>query len=971
MNSQLVTHFFAYSGAKETTVVRAQIEAQLEELGVGDNDSQMTVFKPAGAQFEVDDDYTPIYIPNNLDWRWELSSKMCGTRIKNHWALWNIGWRPESHKYFPTPFRHGAKELMMCMHHIDRYRRSDSECSKLAEANAKKLIEVDLEGEKFATLDERDFLVRVRWADAQVITKANEAHIRKKPEGLAIKDAMIVKDGLHFNCMPLNIQLGSPAANTEDGGGVRIAVDGHRGVKLIDARSGLNLREWAWREIKWVDVVEGDCWNRVVVAGGSDQVAAKAAEASPTATCTLRFRIEDDPGLPKASPSDVYGRTSKCQAGRWRFYCPPAAAWSGDLVAQARDHGYCSGGAKMADAVVAEHHDRWIDALQMRLGLVEQRLAVAKAQGTAGPSDLERLQEKVDVEKQKRFVYEFQVELRRLEVRCEEDDHDEERLLAEANQLQAQAEAIAVTDDDADESQSQSQAVAEREQLVARAEEKRREYREEVLHQAREFRSGALKEGHDLWVDAFKAMVARSDRLSAEAHRKGMAERNGKRQERLYAKAESRRRLSDDLITDYFSLVYKKNLEQAQQQAEEEDKAGRRASAAVLWKEHKSMVMDFWQKYMVAGGDKDKAPTFYFTKLLYNLHFKRQIEEDDDLVKKQMGLIMDTGKHISKLGDRTEECKDAAEKAQRAYDAVLAPLNSDWEAATGSTGEFLDWLSKQGEGEEFAELEAAKEAADSAGAAFSSAKEEEEEADAQFLVELDKLGKLQKAGVAEAWQLWDQAFKPTFDGLRAESKAAFELAKDAARDSVPQGRKRKEIRRAEECKRYAEREARRATLLHIQAEDLAATFWHIALKRKVECIEQIFELAEKLREEDEERDSDDEAVASSSSSSSSAGAGAGASAPPKEDMGKIEADALREKTKLVTEFYARGLGGLVADLMDREARLDPKTAPDGEEGDPTQSTVCRMQAIGLLSGVHARDPRRAPAPAAVRPAAAR
>ena len=63
--------------------MRSLLHAQLHDVGVDASTKQsMTVFRPSGEEFEVDDDYTPIFIPGNLQWRWDTSSRTCAARIR-------------------------------------------------------------------------------------------------------------------------------------------------------------------------------------------------------------------------------------------------------------------------------------------------------------------------------------------------------------------------------------------------------------------------------------------------------------------------------------------------------------------------------------------------------------------------------------------------------------------------------------------------------------------------------------------------------------------------------------------------------------------------------------------------------------------------------------------------------------------------------------------------------------------------
>lgn len=83
---------FVGAGGEESPEVRKLLEEQLssqDQTGM----EAMTVFAPRGEHFEVGEGYTQIYIPDGVKWQWELSSKNCAYRLRQHWALWNMGWR--------------------------------------------------------------------------------------------------------------------------------------------------------------------------------------------------------------------------------------------------------------------------------------------------------------------------------------------------------------------------------------------------------------------------------------------------------------------------------------------------------------------------------------------------------------------------------------------------------------------------------------------------------------------------------------------------------------------------------------------------------------------------------------------------------------------------------------------------------------------------------------------------------------
>jgi hypothetical protein len=74
--------------------------------------SNMDVNVPPGEQFEVDDDYTPIYVSPDISWRWEPSFSLNVARLRAHNSIWGIGWRPETHRYFPASFQESVLSLI-------------------------------------------------------------------------------------------------------------------------------------------------------------------------------------------------------------------------------------------------------------------------------------------------------------------------------------------------------------------------------------------------------------------------------------------------------------------------------------------------------------------------------------------------------------------------------------------------------------------------------------------------------------------------------------------------------------------------------------------------------------------------------------------------------------------------------------------------------------------------------------------
>jgi hypothetical protein len=205
--------------------------------------------------------------------------------------------------------------------------------------------------------------------------------------------------------------------------GVTIATH-KKGVSLVDQYSGLVLREWSWPNLLHdhgpgpgaaggggggggtstrSGIVDEDPVPKPKDYKHHDPIQRKRQEdLEDRAMCTLCIRVEDDPGLPAAHPSGHAEKTtnkasaggavesggghtggsshsssssplsgvpkSKCQAGRWRL-CLPAD----------RGVSVVTGGAKMADAVVAEDQAKWLAALKYRETLVRTRLQEVQA----------------------------------------------------------------------------------------------------------------------------------------------------------------------------------------------------------------------------------------------------------------------------------------------------------------------------------------------------------------------------------------------------------------------------------------------------------------------------------------------------------------------------------------------------------------------------------------------------------------
>ena len=138
--------------------------------------------------------------------------------------------------------------------------------------------------------------------------------------------------------------------------------------------------------------------------------------------------------------------------------------------------GHVDGGANSIASVITEDPDKWIEALQLRLDLVKEDLAIAK-RSKAPKKELYRLQAAVDKETLNRFVYEYQAKLLKLK---EERGSGDQEALAEVRKMEAGAE---VTEDE-----------EVKEKLVAAAKEKLASLQLEEIARYQEFRREAMKE---------------------------------------------------------------------------------------------------------------------------------------------------------------------------------------------------------------------------------------------------------------------------------------------------------------------------------------------------------------------------------------------------------------------------------------------------------------------------------------------
>jgi hypothetical protein len=789
-------------GAKITPTAAKTIDEQLyaaakQSAKGGD---AVGLYLPRGEEYEVDDNYTELRIPAAIQWKWDLSNKETSFRLLAHHQLWSYGWRPESHRFFPKPFRSAVKTLLLCMKRAGRYEIASN---PLSEA----LVERDLEGLKFGEIDKRVFVLQMDPADAQSLVKA----WREMGEGNAEVEveAVLVKEGLHLNCAPLALQLGTtstadgkiktrhpaltppPASRSlDDGvnvGGVLVRSDHRCGVQLFDRKTNVLLRSWTRGQI---------------------------VSAEADAKGQLRYRISADKGLPTA--------------GRFVFHCPPHP-----LLASA-------GGAKMADSVADESAVQWREALQMRTTMLEKELAECKQNVALAPKNADakdamtNAEFTLEIQKQKKAIFEYQLQVR-VEEEKEEDDRTEEELAEQAEVVRrrsletgaAAAAAVAAATEAAAADQAaaadlaegaavepSAEAVklkerAEALQLKAEAEAKEAEdlrlaARAEQLRQQKELRDAAMKHALGLWK-AVQGVVCKLQQEALNSERNRAKEHNPKIAKSAQEKAASRREQIDEELRTYYGLGYSQYVTKAQITADAEDADGRPESAKQLRADAEACVKQFWSSAIdsspeaaTKGGKPGcVAPSWWWCKFFY------------------------TSVYASKL----EKSKVQVAKARKAVQFALAAAAAAEEKAKNGTPDAAE-AGDGGEEDETVEAEPGH-----------TVDPETEVTEALAVVQqaMDAEVKECDAAMKLTWEVWSACFAPTVLKLASEGEQCLAAgARAMGTEATPKNRKRKEMRRAKLAKKFAERESTRAEALHKHAVELSAAFWHIGLALPLE-----------------------------------------------------------------------------------------------------------------------------------------
>jgi hypothetical protein len=368
------------------------------------------------AEYEVDDDYEEVRIPAAMRAQWDTSNNLSAYRLRSHYKLWGIGWRPESHAYFPKPFRTAAKTLLLCTKRMQRYTKDKSE-------KTRKMIKLDLEGKKFLGLGDRIYPFKMRRRDAKALIAQWEIRNANNKAEIVVGEGgsfcELERNELNDNCVPLALQFSDHAV------GVKL-VSNMQGVFVYDytsfqvAEEDASLRHWQWKMVKHVEIdADKELNSELVESTAAYEVAYKEAreakklgnekakekkfvdwgeitrledkadkfkdrmrEAQKTLSgkdndelVQLGYVIQDEEGLPNA--------------GRFVFYCP------------SDPKRMSNGGAKMIEQLVTENNEHWLEAMAMRLTMLKKLLEeaneeVAKLQKdghTSGSTDLGRAEQ--------------------------------------------------------------------------------------------------------------------------------------------------------------------------------------------------------------------------------------------------------------------------------------------------------------------------------------------------------------------------------------------------------------------------------------------------------------------------------------------------------------------------------------------------------------------------------------------------
>jgi hypothetical protein len=507
-----------------------------------------------GDNYEVDEDYEEYDVPRDQKWRWDMIARTAANRLRTHHEIWQVGWRPEFHAYFPKPYQNALLEFLNCSKRIERYDAKDlslrkGDAKRLAQwkdacALTKKMNDVNLEEEMLGGADDRSFEFDMSPEDAKRLveyvaeceraspSKGCRAIANKESAGLRIS-ASVAKAGLHMNCMPLNLQLGTAADSHAQGGGVWLELG--KSFRIWDAACpqapGVLLRDWQWATVLDAKTDFNGQHGGVKPAAGMARV---------------RVTMEDDPGLPLA--------------GSYRFLCPalePGAAND-------------SGGGALVDLCAAESQEKWQEAMEMREDQLkremvdlekkskdleaeckhqpaegikdkaEKKRVAAERQKRRGQLELQvaRTYMELELQQQHREVYLYRCELNKLE-RLEQKDRSEEEIMAQAREAEARGETEAA------------------EALWEKA-------RQEENQQEQDKRTKSLAPSVNLWKQGFQRRCNRLREEVADAESSILTEPNKCRREAAQERAAEKRAALLEQRRTFLSLCYTKAMRQVE-----------------------------------------------------------------------------------------------------------------------------------------------------------------------------------------------------------------------------------------------------------------------------------------------------------------------------------------------------------------------------------------------------------------------
>jgi hypothetical protein len=884
----------------------------------GENDVPLPrVYLPFGEEYDVDDVYNEMPIPAAIKWGWEVSNSVTAWRWKSHHILWEVGWRPESHAYFPLPFKMATEHLVLLAKRMGRYTRDkDTQC--------KALIALDLEGKKFENLEKKEFLFKVKRKDALKLIGQSEISNPNNKMEVTVKGSMVAGNTLHDNSTPLSFQLDegkgtgytcrevsiiSSAKHVSIRGAFKPSSAEGEGDNSEGEREDIVLREWNWNKCSWSE-------TSIVLAEIVGEEEGPVPGQPPDEEVTLRYLIEDDEGLP--------------DAGEFVFYCP------GDSLKR------FDGGAKMMSTLATEDNGKWLEAMAMRERMLtkgledlkrvqkeqkrERKTNAHKTAMAATAIAVSKKEAELEKQEQEKFIYKFQVDMRLVE-EVEEDDQTEEEMYEaaalkkkEADELKKEAvearavllakevvasEAMPADEQNAEvpESEEVAAARADAEEKAAIATAAHDEARmlatkawQEDLRQQRELRKEAMELAKVLWAKAYKDPVAKQRAGERLAHQRFLTTHKAKSANTARERSE---KFSEDLranLEGYFGIGYRKHINSVDNQILRAKTQGTDADVEALKKERAGIVQHF---FGVAFAGVSTPGSFYFCQLVYTLDYRAAAVSSTNAVTTAMGAY---------LGWMEENL----ERTKQREGVLVGEADGELELPTG----MQPTVDEDGEPEDPAAFEERQMQAARAARIAEMEKEEGEER----TVMADEMSGLIATQSETAWAVWERLFLENQRKQTAEADLNVKEGDRAAAESEPRHSKPQELRRALQAKTFAEAAEARAIANLDRSKELASIFWSgLGFSKIVQAMEVLetgqaaVVLPTRLKqplvvqepsndddeeEEPEEEDEDDEA-----------------DLPPAVESTELSSAGFRRRMKFCEEFWQRCLGSCHAKLM--------------------------------------------------------